>query len=84
MKVSRRMWLGLGVVLGAMGARGVGADPAPTDPAGPDLELLEYLGGLVSDDDKWVGPDDMQGVLDTRDRETFPDDGPATAEVDRQ
>jgi hypothetical protein len=81
MKVSRRVWLGFGLVLGA-GA--VMADPAPTDPAGPDLELLEYLGGLVSDDDKWVGPDDMQGVLDTKDREAFPDDGPATAEVDTQ
>jgi hypothetical protein len=81
MKVSRRVWLGFGLLFG-VGA--VMADPAPTDPAGPDLELLEYLGGLVSDDDKWVGPDDMQGVLETRDRETIPDDGPATAEVDTQ
>ena len=81
MKASRRWWLGLGLVIGA---GTVVADPAPAaDPSSPDLELLEYLGGLVSDDDKWVGPDDMQGVLDTRDRAAFPDDAPATAEIDK-
>ena len=25
----------------------------------PDLEFLEYLGGLVQEDEAWVGPDDM-------------------------
>jgi len=84
MKVSRRWWRGLGVLIGVGVAATVAADPAPVEPAGPDLELLEYLGGLVSDDDKWVGPDDMQGALDTRDRGTFPDAGRATAEADRQ
>lgn len=57
------------------------ADPAPGDAETPDLELLEYLGGLVDEDDRWVGPDDMQGALDARDRAALPDDGAATAEV---
>lgn len=78
MKGSRRVWLGLGLLVGA---QVVVADPTPVEPPGPDLELLEYLGGLVNDDDKWVGPEDMQGALETRDRETFPDDDEATAEV---
>lgn len=77
MKVSRRRWLGIGML---MSAGVVAGDPVPDDAAGPDLELLEYLGGLVNEDDKWVGPDDMQNALDIRDREAFPDDK-ATAEV---
>ena len=25
----------------------------------PDVGFLEYLGGLVHDDEHWIGPDDM-------------------------
>jgi hypothetical protein len=38
----------------------VGAEP------GPDIELLEYLGDLVQQKGRWVGPDDMKGLPDER------------------
>ncbi len=38
----------------------VGAEP------GPDIELLEYLGDLVQQKGRWVGPDDMRGLPDER------------------
>lgn len=77
MRVSASAWCLALLILAAEAA----ADPAPGDAEGPDLELLEYLGGLVDENDRWVGPDDMQGALDARDRAILPDDGAATAEV---
>jgi hypothetical protein len=74
------MWLGLGVLFGAASTA---ADPGADDSQTPDLELLEYLGGLVDEEDRLVGPDDMQGALDARGPEILPGDGAATAEVVR-
>jgi hypothetical protein len=74
------VWLGLGVLFAAGAAA---ADPGASDAQTPDLELLEYLGGLVDEADRWVGPDDMQGALDAGGPEMLPDDGAATAEVVR-
>ena len=72
--------LGLGVLFGA-GL--VMAAPEAAAEKTPDLELLEYLSGLVDTDDRWVGPDDMQGALDARGSEILREDDAATAEVVR-
>ena len=52
----------------------------PVEPAepGPDIELLEYLGGLVRRARSWVGPDDMQGVSNERDAPIVLDDDAAS------
>lgn len=55
------VWLGLGAFVSGGAAA---AEPAVPDESGPDIELLEYLGDLVDEHDRWVGPDDMQGVVD--------------------
>ena len=44
-----------GIVFALLCGGVVGAD----EPAAPDVEFLEYLGGLVEEDDTWIGPDDM-------------------------
>ncbi len=53
---------GLGAWVSGTAAAAESATPAD---AGPDIELLEYLGDLVEQQDRWVGPEDMQGVVDT-------------------
>jgi hypothetical protein len=50
-------------------------DTGPGD-AGPDLEMLEYLGGLVQEQGRWVGPDDMK-------YSTNEDDAPAARDDER-
>jgi hypothetical protein len=37
---------------------------AADDSEVPDLEFLEYLGGLVKQEGEWVGPDDMMVARD--------------------
>ena len=54
------VWLGLGVFVSG----GTAATEAAPDEQGPDIELLQYLGDLVEEHDRLVGPDDMQGVVD--------------------
>ena len=67
------VWFGLGVLVGASAAA---AEHSGSAERGPDIELLEYLGNLVEERDKWVGPDDMQGASDARDAPiVFDDDG---------
>jgi hypothetical protein len=36
-----------------------------TEPV-PDIELLEYLGGLVEEQGRLVGPDDMRATTDVQ------------------
>ena len=73
------VWLGLGVLVSCSAA---GAEPAASDEPGPDLELLEYLGDLVSEHDRWVGPEDMQGVVDVQESPPV-FDGAAAADAEQ-
>jgi hypothetical protein len=63
------VWLGIGMLLGARASAAEGA----TEPE-PDIELLEYLGGLVQEQGGWVGPDDMKGMVDERNAPIVGDD----------
>jgi len=59
------VWFGLGVFVGTTAHA---AEPTSATESGPDIELLEYLGGLVQErDEKWVGPDDMQAPTEDHD-----------------
>ena len=69
------VWLGLCVFVSG----GAAAAEAVPDEQGPDIELLEYLGDLVSEHDRWVGPEDMQGVVDVQ--EPTVRDGAAAADA---
>jgi len=62
------IWLGIGMLLGAQASAAEGAEPEP------DIELLEYLGGLVQEQGGWVGPDDMKGMVDERNAPIVGDD----------
>lgn len=53
--------LGIGMLL----AGPTTAAESATEPE-PDIELLEYLGGLVQEQGRWVGPDDMNATADER------------------
>ena len=53
------VWFGLGVLFSA---HATADEPAASEEPFPDMELLEYLGDLVEDHDRWVGPDDMRGT----------------------
>ncbi len=77
----RAVWFGLGVLVGSTAA--AAEQPAQTD-AGPDIELLEYLGGLVqARDDKWVGPEDMRGAAEDPDASiVLDDDAPEPGTID--
>jgi hypothetical protein len=57
------VWIGLGVLVGGQAPAAENANAAETD---PDIELLEYLGGLVQEQGQWVGPDDMKSSPDER------------------
>ncbi len=51
--------LGIGMLLaGQASAAERAAEPEP------DIELLEYLGGLVEEQGRLVGPDDMKAAAD--------------------
>ena len=53
------VWFSLGVLFSAHAA----ADqPAASEEQFPNIELLEYLGDLVEEDARWVGPDDMRST----------------------
>jgi hypothetical protein len=69
--------LGLGVLVGATASAAEHSSPVEQS---PDIELLEYLGGLVETRDNWVGPDDMQGASDVRAAPIVLDDDAADAE----
>ncbi len=58
------VWFGLGMLVGGQAPA---AEPANAGEQSPDIELLEYLGNLVQEQGRWVGPDDMKGVADERD-----------------
>jgi hypothetical protein len=53
------VWFGLGVLFSA---HATADEPAASEEPFPDMELLEYLGDLVEDHERWVGPDDMRGT----------------------
>jgi len=59
------VWIGLGMLVGGQAPAAENANAAETD---PDIELLEYLGGLVQEQEQgqWVGPDDMKSSPDER------------------
>lgn len=63
------VWLGIGMLLAGQTSAAEGA----TEPE-PDIELLEYLGGLVQEQGRWVGPDDMKATADERSAPIVPDD----------
>jgi len=65
------VWLGLGLLVGAQTPAAEDANP---NEQSPDIELLEYLGGLVEEHDRWVGPDDMKGPPEARDEPIAWDD----------
>ncbi len=56
------VWFGLGMLVG--GRRRPPKVRRRIEP-GPDIELLEYLGGLVQEQGRWVGPDDMRAFAET-------------------
>jgi len=62
-------WVVIALLSGGM----AGADPldGPEDP--PDIGFLEYLGGLVEEDDVWIGPDDMTVAPDSGREEVVSD-----------
>jgi len=62
------VWLGIGMLLGAQASAEGATEPEP------DIELLEYLGGLVQEQGGWVGPDDMKGMVDERNAPIVRDD----------
>ena len=72
------VWLGLSVFV----SDGAAAAEAVPDEQGPDIELLEYLGDLVSEHDRWVGPEDMQGVVDVQESSPVLD-GAAAADAEQ-
>jgi hypothetical protein len=76
----RAVWFGLGMLVGSTAAA---EQPAQPD-AGPDIELLEYLGTLVqARDDKWVGPEDMRGAAEDPDASiVLDDDAPEPGTID--
>ena len=53
------VWFGLGVLFSA---HATADEPAASKELFPDMELLEYLGDLVEEHERWVGPDDMRGT----------------------
>lgn len=65
------VWLGLGMLVGAQAQATESTSAAEP---GPDIEMLEYLGGLVEEQGRWVGPDDMKALPDERDAPVVRDD----------
>ena len=59
MRGSAGVWFGLGMRVGGQASA---AEPANAGEQSPDIELLEYLGNLVQEQGRWVGPDDMKGA----------------------
>jgi len=53
------VWFGLGVLFSA---HATADEPAASKELFPDMELLEYLGDLVEEHERWVGPDDMRST----------------------
>jgi hypothetical protein len=66
-----------------VGSTAAAEQPAQPD-AGPDIELLEYLGTLVqARDNKWVGPEDMRGATEDPDASiVLDDDAPEPGTID--
>lgn len=62
------VWLGLGAFIS--GDANAAEPAAANEPGAPDIELLEYLGDLVDEHGGWVGPDDMQGIVDSKESTT--------------
>ena len=79
----KAVWFGLGMLVGSTAA----ADQPAQPDAGPDIELLEYLGTLVqARDDRWVGPEDMRGAAEDPDAAIVLDDDtpePGTIDFER-
>lgn len=65
------VWFGLGMLVGGQTPA---AEEANRGEQSPDIELLEYLGNLVQEEGRWVGPDDMKGAADERDAPVVQDD----------
>jgi hypothetical protein len=64
------VWL-LGMLVGAQAP--AAEDTKPVEPS-PDIELLEYLGGMVQEQGRWVGPDDMKSSTNEHDAPIAQDD----------
>lgn len=64
------VWFGLGMLVGGQAPA---AEPANPGEQSPDIELLEYLGDLVLEQGRWVGPDDMKGAADAHEAPTEAD-----------
>jgi hypothetical protein len=69
------VWLGINLLLS-----GAAAAAEPEVPPAPDLALLDYLGGLLVEDGRYVGPEDMRSV---RAADVADDNEAATAELVR-
>ena len=72
------VWFGLGMLVGAQTQASDGSAGAEQ---GPDIELLEYLGGLVQQKGQWVGPDDMKGLPNAREAPVARDDDIGESDV---
>jgi len=71
------VWFSLGVLFSAHAA----ADqPAASEEQFPNIELLEYLGDLVEEDARWVGPDDMRSTDGENDPRTVRDEDATDAQ----
>ena len=71
------VWFGLGVLISA---HATADPPAASEEQSPDIELLEYLGDLVEDHERWVGPDDMHHTDGETDPRTVLDEDAADAQ----
>ena len=67
------VWIGLGILVGGQAQA---AESTSAAEPGPDIEMLEYLGGLVEEQGRWVGPDDMKAPPDEREAPIVRDDEP--------
>ena len=72
------VWFGLGMLIGAQAQA---SDSSVGVEQSPDIELLEYLGGLVQEKGQWVGPDDMRGLPNGREASIVREDDLGEADV---
>ena len=75
------VWVGLGVLFSV---HATADEPAASQEQFPDIELLEYLGDLVEDHDRWVGPDDMRHTDGENNPRTVPDEDAADPQQVKQ
>jgi len=71
------VWIGLGVLFSA---HATADEPAASAEQFPDIELLEYLGDLVEEHERWVGPDDMRSASGENDPRTVLQEDAADAQ----